>query len=68
MQFVGREKFTFSKQASGSYTHSRNYGESRLSISTLTLNDNGFLYITEVYDTSDNTHMCTYDKIGTYTK
>jgi hypothetical protein len=68
MQFVGRGKFTFSKQDSDSYTHSNHYGVSSLAISTLTLNENGFLHMTEVYDTSDNTHICTYHKIGTYTK
>jgi hypothetical protein len=68
MQFVGREKFTFSKQDADTYTHSNNYGASSLSVSTLTLDDDGFLYITEVYDVSDNTHVCTYHKIGTYNK
>jgi hypothetical protein len=68
IQFYDRGKILFIRQDSGGYTNSRNWGEANLSLSTLTLNDDGFIYITEVHDTSAGKHICTFNKTGKFIK
>jgi hypothetical protein len=68
IQYDAGGKQTFKKQGQNQYTETHAWGESNLSISTLTLNDNGFHMITETYDTSDNTLICKFEKTGIFGK
>jgi hypothetical protein len=68
IQYDAGGKQTFNKQGQNQYTETHAWGENNLSISTLTLNDNGFLMITETYDASSNTLKCKFDKTGTFGK
>lgn len=62
IQFIGRGKIIFLKTDKNTYENSRTWGEANLSIATLTLNDAGFLDVTEIYNTSTDTHLCTLEK------
>lgn len=59
---------TFERQegTTSVYTYSSRWGESNLSEHTLTLTANGFVLLTEIYDTNADVLLCTIDKIGTY--
>lgn len=66
IEFIDRTEIAFLKQDDDSYGNSRYWGEANMSISTITLQKGGFLFVTEVYNTTDNSHICTFEKSGEY--